>query len=176
MNTDEQILEEFTSKEYEHGWSVDFEADEAPPGLSEEIVRFISAKKNEPVWLLEWRLKAFRKWESMTEPNWANVHYPKIDYQSIKYYSAPKKSTQAKSLDEVDPELLNTFERLGISLLEQKRLTGIAVDAVIDSVSVATTFKDKLSELGVIFCSFSEAVQDHPELVKKILRFSSSSR
>lgn len=169
MSTDEQILDEFTSKEYEHGWSVDFEADEAPFGLNEDIVRFISAKKNEPKWLLEWRLEAFKKWQSMDEPNWANVNYPKIDYQAIKYYSAPKKSSTAKSLEDVDPELLKTFERLGISLLEQKRLTGIAVDAVIDSVSVATTFKDKLSELGVIFCSFSEAVQDHPELIKKYL-------
>ncbi|MEQ9404198.1 MAG: Fe-S cluster assembly protein SufB [Cyclobacteriaceae bacterium] len=169
MSTDEQILDEFTSKEYEHGWSVDFEADEAPLGLSEDIVRFISAKKNEPEWLLEWRLEAYRKWENMTEPNWANVNYPKIDYQAIKYYSAPKQSEKPKSLDEVDPELLRTFERLGISLLEQKRLTGIAVDAVIDSVSVATTFKEKLSELGVIFCSFSEAVHEHPELIKKYL-------
>ncbi len=169
MSTDEQILEEFTSKEYEHGWSVDFEADEAPPGLSEEIVRFISQKKNEPDWLLDWRLKAFRKWKTMTEPKWANVKYPLIDYQSIKYYSAPKQSAKPKSLEEVDPELLRTFERLGISLQEQKRLTGVAVDAVIDSVSVATTFKETLSELGVIFCSFSEAVQEHPELVKKYL-------
>lgn len=169
MSTDEQILDEFTSKEYEHGWSVDFEADEAPFGLNEDIVRFISAKKNEPEWLLEWRLEAFKKWQSMKEPSWANVNYPKIDYQAIKYYSAPKKSSTTKNLEDVDPELLKTFERLGISLLEQKRLTGIAVDAVIDSVSVATTFKDKLSELGVIFCSFSEAVQDHPELIKKYL-------
>ncbi len=169
MSTDEQILEEFTSKEYEHGWSVDFEADEAPLGINEDIVRFISAKKEEPEWLLEWRLKAFRQWEKMKEPNWANVNYPRIDYQAIKYYSAPKQDKKPKSLDEVDPELLKTFERLGISLQEQKRLTGVAVDAVIDSVSVATTFKEKLSELGVIFCSFSEAVQEHPELVKKYL-------
>ncbi|MEQ9467073.1 MAG: Fe-S cluster assembly protein SufB [Ekhidna sp.] len=169
MSTDEQILEEFTSKEYEHGWSVDFEADEAPLGINEDIVRFISAKKEEPEWLLEWRLKAFRQWEKMTEPNWANVKYPKIDYQSIRYYSAPKQDKKPKNLDEVDPELLRTFERLGISLQEQKRLTGVAVDAVIDSVSVATTFKEKLSELGVIFCSFSEAVHEHPELIKKYL-------
>ena len=169
MSSDEQILEEFTSKEYEHGWSVDFEADEAPLGINEDIIRFISAKKEEPQWLLDWRLKAFRQWEKMTEPNWANVNYPKVDYQAIKYYSAPKQDKKPKSLDEVDPELLKTFERLGISLQEQKRLTGVAVDAVIDSVSVATTFKDKLSELGVIFCSFSEAVQEHPELVKKYL-------
>ncbi len=169
MSTDEQILEAFTTREYEHGWSVNFEADEAPPRLNEDIVRFISAKKNEPEWLLEQRLNAFRKWKTMKEPCWANVKYPKIDYQSIKYYSAPKQQKKPKNLDDVDPEVLKTFERLGISLQEQKRLTGIAVDAVIDSVSVATTFKEKLSELGVIFCSFSEAVQEHPELVKKYL-------
>ncbi|WP_421764771.1 Fe-S cluster assembly protein SufB [Ekhidna sp.] len=169
MSTDEQILEEFTSKEYEHGWSVDFEADEAPLGINEDIVRFISAKKEEPQWLLDWRLKAFSQWKKMTEPNWANVNYPKVDYQSIRYYSAPKQDKKPKNLEEVDPELLKTFERLGISLQEQKRLTGVAVDAVIDSVSVATTFKDKLSELGVIFCSFSEAVHEHPELIKKYL-------
>ncbi len=169
MSTDEQILEEFTSKEYEHGWSVDFEADEAPLGINEDIVRFISAKKEEPQWLLDWRLKAFRQWLKMTEPKWPNVKYPKIDFQAIRYYSAPKQDKKPKSLNEVDPELLKTFERLGISLQEQKRLTGVAVDAVIDSVSVATTFKDKLSELGVIFCSFSEAVHEHPDLVKKYL-------
>ena len=169
MSTDDQILEEFTSKEYEHGWSVDFEADEAPLGINEDIVRFISAKKEEPQWLLDWRLKAFDQWLRMTEPSWANVSYPEIDFQAIRYYSAPKQDKKPKNLDEVDPELLKTFERLGISLLEQKRLTGVAVDAVIDSVSVATTFKDKLSELGVIFCSFSEAVKEHPELVKKYL-------
>ncbi|MEM9328125.1 MAG: Fe-S cluster assembly protein SufB [Bacteroidota bacterium] len=169
MSKDDQILEEFTSKEYEHGWSVDFEADEAPKGLNEDIIRFISAKKEEPEWLLEWRLKAFTQWTQMTEPSWPNVSYPSIDYQDIKYYSAPKQENKPKSLDEVDPEVLKTFERLGISLQEQKRLTGVAVDAVIDSVSVATTFKEKLSELGIIFCSFSEAVQEHPELVKKYL-------
>lgn len=169
MGKDEQILAEFTSKEYEHGWSVDFEADEAPKGLNEGIVRFISAKKEEPEWLLAWRLKAFRLWETMKEPDWSNVNYPKIDYQDIKYYSAPKKKKEIKNLDEVDPELLATFEKLGISLTEQKRLTGIAVDAVIDSVSVATTFKDSLAELGIIFCSFSEAVTEHPELVQKYL-------
>ena len=169
MSTDEQILEEFTSKEYEHGWSVDFEADEAPLGINEDIIRFISAKKDEPAWLLDWRLKAFDQWKQMKEPKWANIDYPAVDYQAIRYYSAPKQDKKPKNLDEVDPELLKTFERLGISLQEQKRLTGVAVDAVIDSVSVATTFKDKLSELGVIFCSFSEAVQEHPELVKKYL-------
>jgi Fe-S cluster assembly protein SufB len=169
MSKDEQILEEFTNKEYEHGWTVDFEADEAPKGLSEDIVRFISAKKNEPDWMLDWRLKAYAKWQTMTEPEWPNVHYPKMDYQDMIYYSAPKKQKKLNSLDEVDPELRATFEKLGISLDEQKKLTGVAVDAVIDSVSVATTFKDKLYDLGIIFCSFSEAVQDHPELVKKYM-------
>ncbi len=169
MSKDNQILEELTSKEYEHGWFVDFDADEAPVGLSEDIVRFISAKKEEPEWLLEWRLKAYRRWLEMTEPTWPNVQYPKIDYQSIKYYSAPKQNKKITSLNEIDPELLKTFERLGISLTEQKRLTGIAVDAVIDSVSVATTFKETLSELGIIFCSFKEAVHEHPDLVKKYL-------
>jgi len=169
MSKDEQILEEFTNKEYEHGWTVDFEADEAPKGLNEDIVRFISAKKNEPDWMLDWRLKAFRKWQTMTEPEWPNVHYPKMDYQDLIYYSAPKKQKKLNSLDEVDPELRATFEKLGISLDEQKKLTGVAVDAVIDSVSVATTFKDKLYELGIIFCSFSEAVQDHPDLVKQYM-------
>lgn len=169
INTDEQILEEFISKEYEHGWFVDIEAEESPPGLNEEIIHFISMKKKEPKWLLEWRLNAFHQWKTMEEPKWANVTYPEIDYQAIKYYSAPKQKKESKSLNEVDPELLKTFERLGISLQEQKRLTGVAVDAVIDSVSVATTFKEKLSELGVIFCSFSEAVQKHPDLVKKYM-------
>mgnify|MGYP003860430501 FL=1 len=169
MSKDNQILEEFTSKEYEHGWSVDFEADEAPIGLNEEIIHWISAKKEEPEWLLEWRLKAYRAWESMTEPKWANVKYPKVDFQGIRYYSAPKQQSKPKNLDEVDPELLQIYERLGINLNEQKRLQGIAVDAVLDSVSVGTTFKDTLSKLGIIFCSFSEAVQEHPELVKKYL-------
>ncbi len=169
---EDQILEEFTSKEYEHGWSVDFEADEAPFGLNEDIVKFISTKKKEPVWMLEWRLNAFRHWKEMKEPNWANINYPSIDYQAAKYYSAPKQKNKPKSLDEIDPELLNTFERLGISLKEQERLTGvrdIAVDAVIDSVSVGTTFKETLAELGIVFCSFSEAVENHPELIKKYM-------
>lgn len=169
MSKDAEILDEFTSSEYKHGWTTDIEADEAPPGLNEDIVRFISAKKEEPEWLLEWRLKAFRLWQTMEEPQWPNVDYPKVDYQAIKYYSAPKQKVKPKSLDEVDPELLATFEKLGISLTEQKRLTGVAVDAVIDSVSVATTFKETLSELGIIFCSFSEAVQEHPELIKKYI-------
>lgn len=169
MAKDNQILEEITSKEYEHGWMVNMETDSAPPGLSEDTVRFISRKKNEPEWLLEWRLNAFRTWSTMKEPKWPNVHYPAIDYQSIIYYSAPKKKATPKSLEEIDPEMLKTFERLGISLTEQKRLSGIAVDAVFDSVSVATTFKEKLGELGIIFCSFSDAVKEHPELVKKYL-------
>lgn len=169
MSKDNQILEELTSKEYEHGWSVALEADEAPLGLNEDIVRWISAKKEEPEWMLEWRLKAFEVWKSMKEPEWANVHYPKVDFQAIRYYSAPKQAKKPKSLDEVDPELLQIYERLGINLNEQKRLQGIAVDAVLDSVSVGTTFKDTLSKLGIVFCSFSEAVQEHPELVKKYL-------
>ncbi|MBN7812856.1 Fe-S cluster assembly protein SufB [Algoriphagus sp. H41] len=169
MSKDNSILEELTSKEYEHGWSVNFEADEAPIGLNEDIIRWISAKKEEPEWLLEWRLKAFRTWLTMTEPDWANVTYPKIDLQALRYYSAPKQVKKAKNLDEVDPELLAIYERLGISLNEQKRLQGIAVDAVLDSVSVATTFRGTLSKLGIIFCSFSEAVKEHPELVKKYL-------
>ncbi|WP_026956866.1 Fe-S cluster assembly protein SufB [Algoriphagus vanfongensis] len=169
MSKDNQILEEFTSKEYEHGWSVNYEADEAPLGLNEEIIQWISAKKEEPQWLLDWRLKAFRTWQEMQEPEWANVTYPKVDLQKLRYYSAPKQNKKAKNLDEVDPELLAIYERLGISLNEQKRLQGIAVDAVLDSVSVATTFKDTLGKLGIIFCSFSEAVKDHPELIKKYL-------
>ncbi|KYG77178.1 Fe-S cluster assembly protein SufB [Roseivirga echinicomitans] len=167
MGKDDQILEEFTSKEYEFGWTVDFEADEAPKGLNDDIIRFISAKKEEPQWMLDWRLEAFHAWQKMKEPEWANVHYPKVDFQDLIYYSAPKKKKQVNSLDEIDPEMIATFERLGISLTEQKRLTGVAVDAVIDSVSVATTFKETLGELGIIFCSFSEAVREHPELIKK---------
>ncbi|MCA4895916.1 MAG: Fe-S cluster assembly protein SufB [Cytophagales bacterium] len=169
MSKDNQLLEEFTSKEYEYGWNVNLEADEAPKGLSEDTVRFISAKKKEPTWLLEWRLKAYRQWEKMPEPTWPNVHYPKINYQDIIYYSAPKQKKSLSGLDEVDPELIKTFEKLGISITEQKRLTGVAVDAVIDSVSVATTFKSTLGELGIIFCSFSEAVKEHPDLIKKYL-------
>ena len=169
MSKDNHILEEFTSKEYEHGWTSNLEADEAPKGLNEDIVRFISAKKNEPEWLLEWRLKAYRLWTTLKEPKWPNVTYPEINYQDVIYYSAPKQKAGPKNLEDVDPELIKTFEKLGISLTEQKRLTGVAVDAVIDSVSVATTFKEKLGELGIIFCSFSEAVKEHPELIKKYL-------
>ncbi|WP_026965951.1 Fe-S cluster assembly protein SufB [Algoriphagus terrigena] len=169
MSKDNSILEELTSKEYEHGWSVNYEADEAPIGLNEDIIRWISAKKEEPQWLLEWRLKAFRTWLTMTEPEWANVHYPKIDLQALRYYSAPKQIKKSKNLDEVDPELIAIYERLGISLNEQKRLQGIAVDAVLDSVSVATTFRGTLSKLGIVFCSFSEAVKEYPELIQKYL-------
>lgn len=169
IEKDNAILEEFTSAEYKHGWSVNLDAEQAPKGLNEEIVRFISYKKNEPSWLTDWRLAAFRKWQSMPTPDWANLRFPEIDYQDMIYYSAPKQKATLESLDEVDPELLRTFERLGISLKEQKRLTGVAVDAIIDSVSVATTFKDTLAELGIIFCSFGEAVQEYPDLVKKYL-------
>ena len=169
VEKDAEILEEFTSSEYKYGFTTNIEADQAPPGLSEEIVRFISAKKNEPEWMLEWRLKAYRHWESMKEPEWANVSFPKINYQDMIYYSAPKQKAGPESLDEVDPELIDTFEKLGISLKEQERLTGVAVDAVIDSVSVATTFKETLNDLGIIFCSMSEAIQDHPELVRKYI-------
>ena len=137
--------------------------------MNEDTIRFISAKKGEPGFMLEYSLKAFRYWQTMKEPHWAHLHYPEINYQSISYYSAPKKPKEMKSLDEVDPELLRTFEKLGISLLEQKRLSGVAVDAVIDSVSVKTTFKESLSKLGIIFCSFSEAVKEHPDLVKKYM-------
>ena len=173
--SDTQTLEEFASRDYEWGFVTDIEADSAPPGLNEEIIRFISAKKEEPEFMLEWRLKAYRQWLKMEDPTrrapserWAKVSYPDIDYQSVVYYSAPKKK-ELNSLGEVDPELLETYEKLGIPLEEQKMLAGVAVDAVFDSVSVATTFKDKLSELGIIFCSFSEAVKEHPELVKKYL-------
>jgi len=165
----DNILEELTQSEYKYGFVSDFDADSAPKGLSEDIVRFISKKKEEPEWLLEWRLKAYRHWLKLEEPEWGNVSYPIINYQDIIYYSAPTQKVTPESLDDVDPELLETFDKLGISLQEQKRLTGVAVDAVIDSVSVATTFKDKLFELGIIFSSFSEAVKDHPDLIKKYL-------
>ncbi len=165
----EDILEQITTSEYKYGFVTDIEADEAPKGLSEETVRFISAKKNEPEWMLEYRLKAYRHWLTMEEPTWANLHYPSINYQDVIYYSAPKQKVSLSSLDEIDPELRSTFEKLGISLDEQKRLSGVAVDAVMDSVSVATTFKEELSKVGVIFCSMSEAVKEHPELIKKYL-------
>jgi len=163
------LLEELTTSDYKYGFYTDIEADEAPPGLSEDIVRFISAKKKEPEWMLEWRLQAYREWLKMTEPTWPNVHYVKPDFQAIKYYSAPKQKVTIDSLDDIDPELLRTFERLGISLKEQERLSGVAVDAVIDSVSVATTFRAKLLEMGIIFCSISEAVHNYPDLIKKYI-------
>lgn len=169
MSKDTAILEELTSSEYKYGFQSDIEADSVPMGLNEDIVRFISAKKEEPEWLLTWRLKAYKHWLTLEEPEWANIHHPPIDYQKVIYYSAPKQKAKLDSLDEVDPELRETFKKLGISLEEQKRLTGVAVDAVLDSVSVATTFKDKLGELGIIFCSFSEAVKEHPDLVRKYL-------
>ncbi len=165
----EDVLEQHINSDYKYGFVTDIESDSAPKGLNEDIIRFISAKKNEPAWMLEWRLKAYHQWLAMKEPKWQNVTFPEINYQDIIYYSAPKQKVSPKSLDEVDPELLRTFEKLGISLEEQKRLTGVAVDAVIDSVSITTTFKKKLGELGIIFCSMSEAIQDHPELVKKYL-------
>ena len=169
MSKDNQILEDLNSKEYEHGWSVDFETDEAPIGLNEDIIRWISTKKEEPSWLLDWRLKAFKIWQGMSEPAWANLNYPKMDLQALRYYSAPKQSNKPKNINEVDPELIAIYERLGISLNEQKRLQGIAIDVVLDSVSVATTFKETLGKLGIIFCSFSEAVKEHPDLVQKYL-------
>jgi Fe-S cluster assembly protein SufB len=154
--------------DYKFGFITDIEVDSAPKGLSEEIIRFISAKKNEPTWMLDYRLKAYRHWQKMTEPSWAKVNYPKIDFQDLCYYSAPKKNSNAgKKLEELDPELLKTFERLGIPLTEQKRISGVAIDAVFDSVSVATTNKEALDKVGVIFCSISEAIKNHPELVKK---------
>jgi Fe-S cluster assembly protein SufB len=165
----DDILEQVTSSEYKYGFVTNIESDDAPKGLNEDIVRFISAKKNEPEWMLEWRLKAYRHWQTMEQPEWANVTFPPIDFQDIIYYSAPKQKIAPNSLDEIDPELRKTFEKLGISLQEQKRLTGVAVDAVIDSVSIATTFKEELAELGIIFCSMSEAVQEHPELIRKYL-------
>ncbi len=163
------ILDELTSAEYKYGFYTDIEMDQAPKGLTEDTVRFISAKKNEPEFMLEFRLKAFRHWQTMKEPKWAHVHYPPIDFQDIIYYSAPRKKPKYESLDEVDPDLLETFEKLGIPLEEQKMLAGVAVDAVMDSVSVATTFREVLAEKGIIFCSFSEAVQKHPELIKKYM-------
>ncbi len=169
MSTETNTIEQMANQEYKWGFVTDIEADAAPKGLSEGIIQFISEKKKEPAWLLEWRLKAYRHWLTMTEPRWPNVKYGVIDYQDIVYYSAPKQKKQLKSLDEVDPELLRTYEKLGISLQEQERLSGVAVDAVFDSVSVATTFREKLMDLGIIFCSFSEAVHNHPDLVKKYL-------
>lgn len=168
-NNQQNIIEEFTSQDYKYGFYTDLDIDVFPKGLSEDTVRAISAKKNEPVFMLEFRLKAYRKWLEMKEPAWAHIKYPPIDYQNIIYYAAPKAKSELKSLDQVDPELIETFNKLGISLDEQKRLSGVAVDAVIDSVSIKTTFSDTLSKYGIIFCSFSEAVQKHPELVQKYM-------
>ncbi len=166
-NDSDKILQEVTGSDYKYGFYTDIEMDQAPPGLTEDTIRFISAKKNEPEFMLEFRLKAFRHWQTLKEPEWAHVEYPPINYQDLIYYSAPRKRPKYDSLEEVDPELLETFEKLGIPLDEQKSLAGVAVDAVMDSVSVGSTFKKTLGEHGVIFCSFSEALQKHPELIKK---------
>jgi len=171
MKEQDKIIGDITSSEYKYGFVSNIEQDFAPKGLNEDIVRFISNKKQEPDWMLQWRLKAYRLWQKMEEPHWAKIHYKPIDYQDLSYYAAPKEKPKYKDLNEVDPELLDTFNKLGISLEEQKRLTGVnvAVDAVIDSVSVATTFKETLAEKGVIFCSISEAIRNHPELVKQYI-------
>jgi Fe-S cluster assembly protein SufB len=170
MSTATETIESLVKQDYKYGFYTDVETDSAPPGLSEDTIRLISRRKNEPEWLTDWRLKAFRHWQTMKEPTWPKVHHEKINYQDIVYYSAPKKKGDGpKSLEEVDPKLLETYEKLGIPLRERERLAGVAVDAVFDSVSVGTTFKKQLAEKGVIFCSFSEAVQEHPDLVKKYL-------
>ena len=170
MATNEEQIEQLVSRKYKHGFFTDIEADTVPPGLNEDVIRLISLKKEEPEWLTQWRLKAYRHWLTMPEPKWAHVHYPPIDYQAVSYFSAPKRpEDMPQSLDEVDPKLLETYDKLGIPLHERARLAGVAVDAVFDSVSVTTTFKEKLAEAGVIFCSFSEAVREHPELVRKYL-------
>jgi Fe-S cluster assembly protein SufB len=173
MATETETIQSLVDREYKWGFVTSIEADSVPPGLSEDVIRLISTKKNEPEFMLEWRLNAYRHWAALeksdAEPKWANIHYPSIDYQSIVYYSAPKTTSGPKSLNEVDPELLRTYEKLGIPLREREILSGVAVDAVFDSVSVATTFREKLADLGIIFCSFSEAVREHPELVKKYL-------
>ena len=165
----DEILDEITASDYKYGFTTDIESDTVPPGLNEDVIRLISEKKNEPQWMLDWRLDAYKSWLAMVEPEWHNVTYTKPDFQAVSYYSAPKQKKELDSLDEVDPELLRTFERLGISLDEQKRLSGVAMDVVVDSVSVATTFKKTLAEKGIIFCSMSEAIQEHPELVRKHL-------
>tara|TARA_Y100001978_G_scaffold201858_1_gene221225 strand:+ start:597 stop:2039 length:1443 start_codon:yes stop_codon:yes gene_type:complete len=169
VTEEDKILEEVTAAEYKYGFTTDIESDKIPKGLNEDVIRIISQKKNEPEWLLEYRLKAFRSWEKMEEPDWANINYEKPNYQDIIYYAAPKQKKKLESLDDLDPEMKKTFDKLGISLDEQKRLAGVAVDFVMDSVSVATSFKDNLADLGIIFCSISEAVQEHPELVKKYI-------
>ncbi|HEX5317956.1 MAG TPA: Fe-S cluster assembly protein SufB, partial [Stellaceae bacterium] len=161
-----QTVRALSQEGYKYGFITDIEAETAPPGLNEDTVRFISAKKDEPEWLLEWRLAAFRAWRDLTEPNWAKLQVAPIDYQAATYYSAPKQNSGPKSLEEVDPELLRMYEKLGIPLREREALAGVAVDAVFDSISVATTFKEQLGELGIIFCSMGEAVREHPELVR----------
>lgn len=168
-DTSTETLEDYTKSDYKYGFTSNIDTELIPKGLNEDTIRLISFKKEEPQWLLEWRLEAFRHWETLTEPKWPNVKYPPVNYQDIIYYADPKPKKTLNSLDEVDPELLKTYEKLGISIVEQKRLTGVAMDIVIDSVSVATTFKKQLSELGIIFCSFGEAVQEHPELVRKYM-------
>lgn len=167
--TEQELKKELETKEYQYGFYTDIEAETFPKGLSEAVVRAISQKKNEPEWMTQWRLEAYRAWTQMTEPKWANIRYQKPDFQNISYYSAPRKKNQYQSLDEVDPELLETFKKLGIGLEEQKRLAGVAMDIVMDSVSVATTFKKTLAEKGIIFCSISQAIQEHPELVRKYI-------
>ena len=169
MATSTDSIEQLANQDYKYGFVTDIDAEAVPPGLDEEIIRIISAKKGEPEWLLEWRLKAFRVWQTMTEPKWHNVHFPPVDFQDIIYYSAPKQKPKLESLDDLDPEIKATFDKLGVPIEEQKVMAGVAVDAVFDSVSVATTFKDKLADLGIVFCSFSEAVRDHPDLVRKYL-------
>jgi len=169
MSTPTQTIEELAAQEYKYGFVTEVETDTLPKGLNEDIVRAISARKGEPEWMLEWRLRAFRAWTAMVEPAWPNVTYPPVDFQALSYYSAPKPKKQLSSMDEVDPEIRSTFEKLGIPLEEQKLFAGVAVDAVFDSVSVATTFKEKLRELGIIFCSFSEAVREHPDLVRQYI-------
>ncbi len=169
MAEEVDIIDQVVGQEYKYGFTTNIEMETAPKGLTEDTIRFISSKKTEPEWMLEYRLKAFKYWQGLTAPSWQNFSYPAVDYQNIIYYAAPKEKITLDSLDQVDPELLKTFEKLGISLSEQKRLTGVAVDAVFDSVSIATTFKDQLKEKGIIFCSMSEAVHEHPDLVKKYL-------
>ncbi|MEL6592757.1 MAG: Fe-S cluster assembly protein SufB [Bacteroidota bacterium] len=169
LSESEQIIQEVTEQKYKYGFETDIESEKAPKGLNEDIIRLISSKKNEPEWMLEYRLKAYAHWLKMTEPEWAHIDYKPIDFQDIIYYAAPKQRPKLNSLDEVDPELLKTFDKLGISLDEQKVLAGVAVDAVVDSVSIKTTYKEKLAELGIVFCSFSEAIQDHPELIREYM-------
>ena len=169
MSKDQKIIDQAINREYKYGFVTDIEQDIIPPGLSEDVVRIISDKKNEPKWLLDWRLKAFKSWKKMKSPNWSMLNYPDIDYQQISYYSAPKAKKKLKSLNEVDPEILKTYDKLGIPIEEQKMLSNVAVDAVFDSVSITTTFKEELEKAGVIFCSFSEAVHNHPDIIKKYL-------